>query len=72
LLLLLKTKGGARETAEKSMDAIKSGQFFLQPGQFCESCDYSRICSSCQRITNPFDPISSLVGISMDLALTTA
>ncbi len=39
----------ARETAEKTIEAIKSGQFTPQPGHFCESCDYSRICSSCQR-----------------------
>ncbi|MEW6664104.1 MAG: ATP-dependent DNA helicase [Thermodesulfobacteriota bacterium] len=38
----------ARQTAERSIDGIKNGRFEARPGQFCGSCDYSRICSSCQ------------------------
>jgi DNA helicase-2/ATP-dependent DNA helicase PcrA len=39
----------ARETAEKTIDAIKKGLFTPHPGHFCANCDYSRICNSCQR-----------------------
>jgi DNA helicase-2/ATP-dependent DNA helicase PcrA len=39
----------AREIAESAIEAIKNGQFTAHLGQFCQTCDYSKICSSCKR-----------------------